>query len=372
MENIPNLNLKKATKPSGSPLAPREADAVTPSNDSKPTGSPVPAQSIGGLTLKKRTPGADGAPAPRPAGPGQGTGPRTGGFQGGGFAPRPAPTNNRMNRFSREMPSRDPGVRMNENIRVPEIRVIDDEGQVGVMSPREALEIARERGVDLIEIVPNAQPPVCKLIDFGKWKYEQQKRDKAQKKTQHQQLLKEVRFHPSTDTHDFEFKTRHAREFLIEGHKVKATVQFKGREVTYKQFGEELLNKFLERLLDIAKIDQHISMLGKQMTVVISPTAKKKKEEPKKDDATRDYAPKKEKKVKASEPELSEAELEAALLADPSGESSIDDDNTGEMEVSDDGQVSNEMEFSGEIVTGSDDVAEAESSTDDSEETKKV
>lgn len=179
------------------------------------------------------------------------------------------------------MPSRDPGVRMNEQIRVAEIRVIDDEGQIGVMSPREALEIARERGVDLIEIVPNAQPPVCKLIDFGKWKYEQQKRDKAQKKTQHQQLLKEVRFHPSTDTHDFEFKTRHAREFLIEGHKVKATVQFKGREVTYKQFGEELLNKFLERLADISKVDQAISMMGKQMTVVISPTAKKKKEEPK-------------------------------------------------------------------------------------------
>lgn len=368
MENIPNLNLKKANKPSGSPSAPREADAVTPSTDGKPAGGPpTPPQTIGGLTLKKRAPG-DGPAPPRPAGPGGPTGLRTGGYQGGGggFAPRPAPTNNRMNRFSREMPSRDPGVRMNENIRVPEIRVIDDEGQVGVMSPREALEIARERGVDLIEIVPNAQPPVCKLIDFGKWKYEQQKRDKAQKKTQHQQLLKEVRFHPSTDTHDFEFKTRHAREFLLEGHKVKATVQFKGREVTYKQFGEELLNKFLARLLDISKIDQQIGMLGKQMTVVISPTAKKKKEEPKKDDGIRDYAPKKEKKAKANEPELSEAELEAALLADPSGESSIDDDNSGEMEVVDNGQVSEEVSVT------SDDATEAESSSDESEETKEV
>lgn len=247
---------------------------------------------------------------------------------------------------------------MNENIRVPEIRVIDEEGQVGVMSPREALEIARERGLDLIEIVPNAQPPVCKIIDFGKWKYEQQKRDKAQKKTQHQQLLKEVRFHPSTDTHDFEFKTRHAREFLLEGHKVKATVQFKGREVTYRQFGENLLGKFLERLADISKIDQQISMMGKQMTVVISPTAKKKKEEPKKD-----TGPRMEKARKAKEAEdasadaelveiegsasldesgLSERDLEALLLADPSGASDDDDDASGEMEVSDDATASEE------------------------------
>jgi len=240
---------------------------------------------------------------------------------------------------------------MNENIRVPEIRVIDDEGQVGVMSPREALEIARERGLDLIEIVPNAQPPVCKIIDFGKWKYEQQKRDKAQKKTQHQQLLKEVRFHPSTDTHDFEFKTRHAREFLLEGHKVKATVQFKGREVTYRQFGEGLLTKFLERLADISKIDQQISMMGKQMTVVISPTAKKKKDEPKKDTGPRMEKARKaklaqdgaESEVEEVEVEvsanlnddsgLSERDLEALLLADPSGAS--DDDTEGEMEVAD-------------------------------------
>lgn len=359
MDNLPKLNLKKANKPAAP--ADASADGNTPASSAPSTpaapASPAAPQTIGGLTLKKRTPGADGAPAaPRPAGGPSGL--RTGGYQGGGggFAPRPAPTNNRMNRFSREMPSRDPGVRMNENIRVPEIRVIDEEGQVGVMSPREALEIARERGLDLIEIVPNAQPPVCKIIDFGKWKYEQQKRDKAQKKTQHQQLLKEVRFHPSTDTHDFEFKTRHARDFLLEGHKVKATVQFKGREVTYRQFGENLLGKFLERLADISKIDQQISMMGKQMTVVISPTAKKKKEEPKKD-----TGPRMEKARKAKEAEesadvelaevemglsavddsgLSEADLEALLLADPSGAS--DDDADGEMEVGDDATSSEE------------------------------
>jgi translation initiation factor IF-3 len=361
LDNLPKLNLKKANKPA----VPREESAdgsastpdVTSSSDSSASAAapaaPAP-QSIGGFTLKKRAPGE--APAARPSGPGgPPSGLRTGGgggFQGGGFAPRPAPTNNRMNRFSREMPSRDPGVRMNENIRVPEIRVIDEEGQVGVMSPREALEIARERGLDLIEIVPNAQPPVCKIIDFGKWKYEQQKRDKAQKKTQHQQLLKEVRFHPSTDTHDFEFKTRHARDFLLEGHKVKATVQFKGREVTYRQFGEGLLTKFLERLADISKIDQQISMMGKQMTVVISPTAKKKKDEPKKDTGPRMEKARKAKAAEDAESEvelvevemeagsiddsgLSERDLEALLLADPTGASSDDDDETGEMEVAD-------------------------------------
>ena len=177
------------------------------------------------------------------------------------------------------MPTRDPGVRMNENIRVPEIRVIGaDGGQIGVMSPREALEIARSKGLDLIEIVPNAQPPVCKIIDFGKWKYEQQKRDKLAKKSSHQQLMKEIRFHPRTDTHDFEFKVRHARNFLNEGHKVKAYVQFKGREVAYKQFGEELLNNFKAQLEDLAKVDQNLSMMGRMMSMVLSPSGKKKAE----------------------------------------------------------------------------------------------
>ena len=190
-----------------------------------------------------------------------------------------------MERFSRVMPSRDPGVRMNENIRVSEIRVIDEDGQmVGVMSPKEALEIARSKQQDLIEIVPNAKPPVCKIIEFGKWKYEQQKREKQAKKSSHQQLLKEIRFHPHTDTHDFEFKLRHARAFIEEGHKVKAYVQFKGREVNYKQFGEDLLANFKARMEDIAKVDQDVSMMGRMMSIVLSPTGKKKSGEGKKNE----------------------------------------------------------------------------------------
>jgi translation initiation factor IF-3 len=246
-------------------------------------GKPKPAGTkVDGLVLKKRPAGEAGAPAkagapvPRGAGGPKGAGGRT----AGGPPVRTGPSPNaqkRMDRFSRVLPSRDPGVRMNEQIRVPEIRLIGDDGQmIGVMSPREALELARSKGQDLIEIVPNAKPPVCKIMDFGKWKYEQQKKDKLAKKSSHQQLMKEIRFHPHTDTHDFEFKLRHARSFIEEGHKVKAYVQFKGREVTYKQFGEELLSNFKARMEDIAKIDQDVSMMGRMMSMVLSPSGKKK------------------------------------------------------------------------------------------------
>ena len=235
-----------------------------------------PTEEVGGLTLKKRAPSSKpvaaksgAAPAARPGG----ITPRAGGPARTG----PKPPSRRMDRFSRVMPSRDPGVRMNEQIRVPEVRVINETGEmIGVMPPKEAIELARSKQMDLLEIVPNAKPPVCKIIEFGKWKYEQQKKEKLAKKSSHQQLMKEVRFHPHTDTHDFEFKVRHARNFIAEGNKVKAYVQFKGREVAYKQFGQELLNNFKARMEDIAKVDQEISMMGRTMSMVLSPGGKKK------------------------------------------------------------------------------------------------
>jgi translation initiation factor IF-3 len=199
---------------------------------------------------------------------------------GAGGPPKP---NARQNRWSREMPVKNAGVRMNEQIRVPEIRVVDEDGVVGVMSPQDAMRLANERGVDLIEIAPNAQPPVCKLMEFGKWRYEQQKRDRVAKATQFKQLTKEARFHPSTDTHDFDFKLRHAREWIEEGHKVKATVQFKGRQIAYKEFGEKLLKRFADALSDIAKPEGNPSLAGKLMTMMFSP--KGKKSDDKKDDA---------------------------------------------------------------------------------------
>jgi translation initiation factor IF-3 len=160
---------------------------------------------------------------------------------------------------------------------VPEVRVIDQHGgQLGVMTPGAAISLARERGADLVEIVPTANPPVCKIINFGKFKYELAKKDKIQKKHQHVSLLKELRFHSNTDTHDFDFKARHAHQFLSDGHKVKATVVFKGREITYKEKGEELLGRLVERLSEVSKVDQPAHMEGRSMIVILAPERKKK------------------------------------------------------------------------------------------------
>ena len=161
------------------------------------------------------------------------------------------------------------------------MRVIDDEGQqLGVMSPQEALLIARSRTRDLIEIVPNADPPVCKIMDFGKYKYELAKKEKLQRKHQHVAQVKEIRFHPNTDVHDFEFKTRHARRFIEDGHKVKATVVFKGREITYQELGRGVLDRFTEKLTDIAKVDQPMKLEGRHLIMIFAPdkSAKKKQE----------------------------------------------------------------------------------------------
>jgi translation initiation factor IF-3 len=157
------------------------------------------------------------------------------------------------------------------------VRVIDQHGgQLGVMSPQAAIKLARERESDLVEIVPNANPPVCKIINFGKFKYELAKKDKIQKKHQHVSLLKELRFHSNTDTHDFDFKARHAQQFLAEGHKVKAAVVFKGREITYKEKGHEMLARLVERLKDYAKVDQEPHMEGRSMIMILTPERKKK------------------------------------------------------------------------------------------------
>ena len=142
---------------------------------------------------------------------------------------------------------------------------------------KEAIAAAQARSLDLIEIVPTADPPVCKIMDFGKYKYELAKKEKLQKKHQHVTLVKEIRFHPNTDTHDFDFKVRHARAFIEEGHKVKATVVFNGREITYQDQGRELLDRFTAQLEDIAKIDAAAKMEGRQMIAYYVADKSKKK-----------------------------------------------------------------------------------------------
>jgi translation initiation factor IF-3 len=168
--------------------------------------------------------------------------------------------------------------RINNEIKVPEVRVIDAEGEMlGVMKTRDAIKLAEQKELDLVEVAPKAEPPVCKIIDFGKFAYELQKKDKLQKRNQVQQQMKEVRFKWRTDTHDFNFKARHARAFLEEGNKVKASVMFRGREITHQEIGKELLMRFIEELQDIAKVDVLPKMEGRNLSVILSPDPTKVK-----------------------------------------------------------------------------------------------
>ena len=134
-----------------------------------------------------------------------------------------------------------------------------------------ALEIAEQFKLDLVEVAPNAKPPVCKIIDFGKFMYEKKKKEKEAKKKQHTIQVKELRFRPQTDDHDLEFKTRHAREFLEGGDKVKATVQFRGRDMLYTEQGKELLQNLAEELDDVSKIESNPTMEGRRMIMILSP-----------------------------------------------------------------------------------------------------
>ena len=167
---------------------------------------------------------------------------------------------------------------MNEEIAASKVRVIDLDGkQLGIYSRQDALRLATERGEDLVEIAPQAKPPVCKIINYGKFRYEQQKREKLQRKNQTVSVLKEIRFHPNTDVHDFEFKAKHAINFLNDGNKVKATVLFKGRQMAYTQLGEELLNRFIERTEEYSKVETPVKMEGRNMSVILVPISKKAK-----------------------------------------------------------------------------------------------
>lgn len=143
------------------------------------------------------------------------------------------------------------------------------------MPPRKALAIAEEKDLDLVEIAPQASPPVCKIMDYGKYRYEQQKKEKALKKKQQTVSVKEVRYHPTTDTHDFDFKLRHARQFLLDGNKVKASVVFRGRQMAHQELGLELIQKLKAALEDIAIVEKDPNMEGRSMIAIFAPDKKK-------------------------------------------------------------------------------------------------
>jgi len=162
-------------------------------------------------------------------------------------------------------------VSVNEKIDAPSVRLIDAEGeQVGVVNTSDALQRAQESGLDLVEVSPNAKPPVCKIMDFGKFKYELAKKEKENRKKQHVIITKEVRFRPKTDEHDFEFKVKHARKFLENGHRVKATVMFRGRENAHREYGQRVLDKFKKALEDIAKIEKDSKLEGGQLVLFLT------------------------------------------------------------------------------------------------------
>ncbi|WP_419181853.1 translation initiation factor IF-3 [Paracoccus stylophorae] len=169
-------------------------------------------------------------------------------------------------------PTRDTGPRVNERIRVAEIRLIGPEGEnVGVVSPSVGLEMARESGLDLVEISPNATPPVCKVMDLGKFKYEQQKREAEARKKQKVIDVKEVKFRPGTDTHDYDVKMRNVMKFLEGGDKVKVTLRFRGREMAHQDLGLELLNRIRDDVGETGKVEAMPKLEGRQMVMMIAP-----------------------------------------------------------------------------------------------------
>ena len=165
--------------------------------------------------------------------------------------------------------------RINNRIRAPQVRLIDDEGgQLGIVQLREALAIAEERGLDLMEVAPNAVPPVCRIVDYGKFRYEQTKKDREARKNQKQAELKEVRLKPKTDDHDLEVKAKQARKFLLGGDKVKFTVRFRGREIFHPDIGREMLEQMAEELRDVATVEQRPLMEGRALSLMLAPSAK--------------------------------------------------------------------------------------------------
>lgn len=195
--------------------------------------------------------------------------PNRGGFGPGGFR-------------GRFVPRKEAEHRINHHIRVPQVRLVGENVTVGVYPTQEALKMAQEKELDLVEISPQADPPVCRIIDYNKFLYDKKKKEKEMKANAKTTEMKEIRFTPNTDDHDFDFKSKHAESFLKEGNKVKAYVQFKGRAIQFKDRGELLLLKFADRLKEVGQLESMPKLEGKRMLAIFTPkTGKKPKGAPK-------------------------------------------------------------------------------------------
>ena len=187
-----------------------------------------------------------------------------GGFNKGGFR-------------GRFVPRKEAEHRINNFIRVPQVRLVGENVEVGVYNTQDALRMAQDQQLDLVEISPTADPPVCKIIDYNKFLYDKKKKEKEMKAKSKTAELKEIRFTPNTDDHDFDFKAKHAENFLKDGNKVKAYVQFKGRAIQFQERGQLLLLKFAERLNDFGTLESMPKMEGRRMLAMFAPKSQKKK-----------------------------------------------------------------------------------------------
>ncbi len=181
--------------------------------------------------------------------------------------------------FGRGQKKEKDGLRVNRDIRAPQIRVIDEEGaMLGVMTVPEGVRLAEERGLDLLEIAPTATPPTCKIMDYGKWKYENKKKQTAARKKQVIVQIKEIQIRPRTDQHDLDTKMRHAREFILDGDKVKVNMRFMGREMAHQEQGMSLMRRVIATLGDVAMAETNPKMEGKQMFLILAPDPMKVKD----------------------------------------------------------------------------------------------
>jgi translation initiation factor IF-3 len=273
-----------------------------PSGHSRPGPAPAP-----GSVPASRPGGGFGGGGARPSGGGfGGGGARPGGFGGGGSRDGGRDNPNRPKREGKD------GLRVNREIRAVEVRVIDDEGKMlGVFPVPEALKLAEDRELDLIEIAPTAKPPTCKIMDYGKFKYENKKKEHQARKNQTVITIKEIQLRPRTDQHDLDVKMRHARRFILEGDKVKVNLRFYGREMAHQELGFNLLKKVIASLSDIALVEVNPKMEGRQLFVLVAPDAGKIKDLEKanpelfKKNKTAELPPMKEEK---EEPEEADAE----------------------------------------------------------------
>ncbi len=186
------------------------------------------------------------------------------------FLPRPRPSRGPLPNQNKDEH------RLNERIRVPQVRLIDEKGnQVGVISTFEALQMARDRGLDLMEVSPTAQPPVCKICDYGKFKYEKKKKEQTAKKKQTVIKVKEIQLRPQTDVHDLDYKFKNVKNFLEEGDKVKITIMFRGREIAYVDQGFKMMKQLAELVKDVAIIEAPPKVEGKKLIMIVAPAGKK-------------------------------------------------------------------------------------------------